>query len=281
MLQIPSLSRRSFLTAAGVSAAVPLMAKKKVPIGIEIYSVRTEMAKDIYEPVKRCAQMGYECIEFFAAYSSWTPEQRDKMRKLLDELKFPCYSTHNGRDAFTPERFPQIIEMNKQLGSKLIVMASAGKVVGIDGWKKVAEELTRASEVAKAAGVKVGYHNHAAEWKPIDGKKPIEVVAENTPKDVCLQLDVGTCVEAGDDPVAWINGHPGRFRSIHCKEFSSKPDVRYKVLFGEGDSPWKQIFAAAEKKGGVEFYLIEQEGHALPPFEAVDKCLANYKKIHG
>ena len=54
----------------------------------------------------------------------------------------------------------------------------------------------------------------------------------------------------------------------------------YKVLFGDGDSPWKEIFKAAEKEGGVEFYLIEQEGHALPPYEAVEKCLANFKKIH-
>jgi sugar phosphate isomerase/epimerase len=282
MLTIPSLSRRSFLVAAGAATAVPLMAKKKIPIGIEIYSVRTEMAKDIFGPVKRVAQMGYQCIEFFASYSNWSPEQIDKMRKLLDEVKMPCHSTHNGADAFTPERLPKIIEINKALGSKYIVMASPGKIEPtVAFWQKTAETLTRAAETARAAGLFVAYHNHAPEWKPIDGKRPMDILASGTPKDVCLQLDVGTCVEAGADPVAWINANPGRFKTIHCKEYSRKPGEGYKVLFGDGDSPWKQIFQAAEKKGGVEFYLIEQEGHALPPFEAVDKCLANYKKIHG
>ena len=96
-----------------------------------------------------------------------------------------------------------------------------------------------------------------------------------------LQLDVGTCVEAGSDPVAWIKANPGRINCVHCKEWSKDPAKGYKVLFGEGDAPWKGVFEAAESVGGVEFYLIEQEGHALPPYEAAEKCLANFKKIHG
>ncbi|HNY42833.1 MAG TPA: sugar phosphate isomerase/epimerase, partial [Bryobacteraceae bacterium] len=91
--------------------------------------------------------------------------------------------------------------------------------------------------------------------------------------------DVGTCVETGNDPVAWIKANPGRIRSIHLKEWS--PEKGYKVLFGDGKAPWKAIFAAAEKVGGVEFYLIEQEGYDLPPFETAEKCLANIRKIHG
>jgi len=160
-------------------------------------------------------------------------------------------------------------------------MASAGRVVGADGWKKVAETLTAAAEVARASKIKCGFHNHQVEWKPVDGQKPIEILAKNTPKDLMMQLDVGTCVEAGDDPIAWIKANPGRIRCVHCKDFSKDPAKKYRVLFGEGDSPWKEIFKTVEKVGGVEYYLIEQEGHALPPYEAVDKCLVNFKKIHG
>jgi sugar phosphate isomerase/epimerase len=92
-----------------------------------------------------------------------------------------------------------------------------------------------------------------------------------------LQLDVGTCVEAGHDPVEWINANPGRIRSLHLKEWS--PDKGYKVLFGEGTAPWKAIFAAAEKKGGVEFYLIEQEGSRFSEKESAQKCLEAYKEL--
>jgi sugar phosphate isomerase/epimerase len=127
--------------------------------------------------------------------------------------------------------------------------------------------------------MKAGFHNHQLEFEPIDGKRPMEVLAENTPKDVCLQLDVGTCIEAGSDPVAWINANPGRINSLHLKEWSK--DKAYEVLFGEGVAPWKQVFQAAEKTGGVQFYYIEQEGYHLPPFETAEKCLANFKKLRS
>ncbi|HEY3443785.1 MAG TPA: sugar phosphate isomerase/epimerase [Paludibaculum sp.] len=275
-----SLSRRSFLAAAGAAASAPtVFGKKKIPVGLEMYSVRDQMAKDIFAPVKEIAKLGYEGVEFYGPYMSWTIDQAKEMRKLMDDLKIKCYSTHNGSDSFTDAKISKAIELNNILGSKYIVMASAGRVVGADGWKKVAETLSTSAEKVKSAGLKVGFHNHATEWKPVDGQKPIEILAKNTPKYVMMQLDVGTCVESGNDPVAWITANPGRINCIHCKDWSKEKG--YKVLFGDGASPWKAIFKAAEKKGGIEYYLIEQEGYDLPPYEVADKCLANFKKIHG
>lgn len=275
-----SVSRRSFLAAAGAAALAPsVFGKKKIPVGLEMYSVRTEMAKDIFAPVKAVAKMGYEGVEFYGPYMSWSIDQAKEMRKLMDDLKIACYSTHNGSDSFTDEKISKAIELNNILGSKFIVMASAGRVVGVDGWQKVAGVLSSAAEKVKGAGLRVGFHNHATEWKPIDGQKPIEILAKNTPKSVMMQLDVGTCVESGNDPVAWIKANPGRINCIHCKDYSKEKG--YKVLFGDGASPWKEIFKAAEKKGGVEYYLVEQEGYDLPPYEVAEKCLANFKRIHG
>jgi sugar phosphate isomerase/epimerase len=105
----------------------------------------------------------------------------------------------------------------------------------------------------------------------------MEVLASGTPKDVMLQLDVGTCIEAGSDPVAWIKANPGRIRSIHCKDWSPDPDKGYRVLIGEGVAPWKKIRQAAETVGGVEYYLIEQEGSRFPELETARRCLDNWK----
>jgi len=113
----------------------------------------------------------------------------------------------------------------------------------------------------------------------MDGKTPMQVIADNTDKSVMLQLDVGHCLAGGGDPVAWINTHPGRTRSLHLKDWS--PKEGYRVLFGEGIAPWKEIFAAAETKGGVEFYLIEQEESDFPPMETVDRCLVAYRNMRG
>ncbi len=145
----------------------------------------------------------------------------------------------------------------------------------------MADQLSGASEKLKAFGLQAGYHNHQTEFKPLEGKRPIEVIAAGTPKEVMLQLDVGTCLEVGSDPVAWINGNPGRIRSVHCKDWSPAPDKGYKVLFGEGEAPWAGIFEAAESVGGVEYYLIEQEGSRYSSFETVDRCLQNWKKMRG
>ena len=109
----------------------------------------------------------------------------------------------------------------------------------------------------------------------------MEVLAQNTAKDVMLQLDVGTCVEAGSDPVAWIEQNPGRINSLHVKDWSPDADKGFKVLLGEGTAPWKKIFKAAEKTGGVEYYLVEQEGSAYPPIETAQRCLASFRKLHA
>jgi sugar phosphate isomerase/epimerase len=272
-----TLTRRSFVALA---AAAPLAAAKKVNVGLELFSVRNELQKDLAATVTAVAKMGYPGVEFFSPYFSWTPERAKEVRALLNDLGIKCFSTHNGGNAFQPENYQKAIDLNSILGSTHIVAASAPiRAQKLDDWKKVADILTAASAAFKKAKIRAGYHNHQTEFKAIEGTRPIELIAKNTPKDVTLQLDVGTCVEVGQDPVAWINANPGRLRSIHLKEWSKTKG--YKVLFGEGDAPWKDIFKAAEKKGGVETYLIEQEGAEQPPFEAVKLCLDAFKKIHG
>jgi sugar phosphate isomerase/epimerase len=277
------ISRRSFLTSmAAASAALPLVAqRKKVPVGLELYSVRQDLAKDLIGTVRAVAKMGYEVVEFYSPYYAWTPDYAREVRKLMDDLGIRCLSTHNDARAFAPEGIDQAIELNGIMGSRYIVMASAGRASTVDDWKKVAERLNGAAEKMNPAGMRPGYHNHQLEFKALEGTRPIDVIAENTDKSIVLQLDVGTCVEVGQDPVAWIRKNPGRLNCIHCKEWSPEPGKGYRVMFGEGAAPWKEIFQAAESTGGVEFYLIEQEGSDVSPFEAAAKCLANFRELHG
>jgi len=275
------LTRRSFvaLTTAGLAATETLAFAKNIPIGLELYSVRNTLQKDLMGTLDGVAKMGYQVVEFYAPYYQWTPEYAKEVRKKLDDLAIKCNSTHNGRNAFGTAGVQKAIDLNGILGARYIVMASAGKVEGADGWKKVADDLNSGNDKMKAAGIHAGYHNHAAEWKKVDEKVPMEIIATNTDKSIMLQLDVGTAVEEGRDPVAWIDANPGRIKSLHLKEWSKTKG--YKCLLGEGESPWKKIFQAAEKKGGVEYYLIEQEGSEFPEMETVAKCLATYKKLHG
>ena len=272
-----SISRRSFL-AASSAAPLAVAAGKNVPVGLELYSVRDELSKDLMGTVKQVAKIGYKVVEFYSPYYQWTNDYAKEVRKLMDDLGIRCLSTHNGANALSAEGLPKAIDLNKILGARYIVMASAGKVDGLDGWKKVAERLSQADEKLKPAGMRAGFHNHQTEFTPIEGKRPIEVLAENTPKTVTLQLDIGTCLHAGSDPVAWINSNPGRITSIHCKDWAPG-EKAYTVLLGEGVAPWKKIFDAAEKTGGIDFYLVEQEGSRFSPMETAERCLANFKKL--
>ena len=274
------MTRRSFM---GIMAAAPLAAavapSKSIPVGLELYSVREALTKDLMGTVRGVAKMGYQCVEFYSPYHDWTADYAHQVRAELDRLGIHCYSTHNGLESFISEGIGKSIELNKILGARYVVCAHPGEVAGLDGWKRVAEILNKANETMKGQGLRAGYHNHDAEWKPIDGKRPMEILAAATDKSIILQLDVGTCMAAGADPVAWIKSNPGRIRSIHVKDWS--PQKEYRVLTGEGSTPWKQLFAAAETVGGVEYYLIEQEGSDYSEMETAQRCLALFRKLHG
>jgi sugar phosphate isomerase/epimerase len=277
-------SRRSFLA---MSAAIPwacrdlasgLASSKAVPVGLELYSVRHSLEKDPQGTVRAVAQMGYQIVEFYGPYFEWSEAQAKDMRRLMDDLGIRCLSTHNDEANFSDAKIEHTKSLNLILGSKYVVQAWSDPKPSIDGWKELAAKLNTAAVKLASSGLKVGYHNHDAEWKPVEGKRPIEILAANTEAEVMLQLDVGTCLEAGADPVAWITANPGRIRSIHCKDWSADPSIGYKTLFGEGKADWKRIFQAAESSGGVEYYLIEQEGSRYPELETVRRCLEAFRE---
>jgi sugar phosphate isomerase/epimerase len=264
------------MTAAAAASGADL---KKLPVGLELYSVRGELKKDLAATVAGVAKMGYQCVEFYAPYFDWTIDYAKQVRNQLDDLGIKCYSTHNSPVSFAGDGLQKAIELNHILGSYYVVMASAGKTTTLDDWKRVAAKLNEANAVMKRNGLHAGYHNHATEWIPLEGKKPLELLAESTDKSVAMQFDVGTCLETGNDPVAWINSNPGRIKSMHLKDWG--PEKGYRVLFGDGICPWLKIFAAAEKAGGVEYFLIEQEGSEFPEMETAAKCIAAYRKLRA
>lgn len=316
-----SRSRRDFLAAsvaaplalslaagcgseeASAPADEPAADAKHYPIGIELYSVRQALAEDLMGTVAKVAEIGYEVVEFYRPYFDWTPEYAKEVRTHMDNLGIKCLSTHNPPEAFMAENRAKAIELNSIIGSQSIIMASPPRgTIGRPGesgsipasgtaetWQKVADLLTEAQEAFSAAGIHAGYHNHQYEWRSFEGapeggpRFPMDVLA-TTPAGVTLQFDAGTCMEMERDPIAWITSHPGRIRSVHCKDWAPgthEEEKGYRVLFGEGVTPWKDIFQAAENGGGVEFYLLEQEGSRFDEFETAKRCLDTWKQMRA
>jgi sugar phosphate isomerase/epimerase len=302
------LSRRAFCASAAATAALAVMparsalastlsnaelrraalrAAKSYPIGLELYSVRRELARDLPATLRAVSQMGYQVVEFYAPYLGWTIPYAKDVRTQLDDLGLRCYSTHNPSASLMPgDTRNKAIEINQVLGARHIIMASPpANTATLDDWKRVSGQLADASAQLAPHGLLAGFHNHRIEWNALDGgQRVMDVIATNTPPEFVLQLDVGTCVEAGQDPVAWIKAHPGRIRSVHLKDWAPGTDAEekgYRVLFGEGVAPWKEILAAVESTGGVEFYLMEQEGSRYSELETAQRCLATWKDMRG
>ena len=307
-MPISPLTRREFIAQSGASAAMfaaaPLLAAapmpnvltasrslssstapKIYPIGIELYAVRGELQKDLPNTLRTVKQLGYDVVEFYAPYLDWTLPYAKSVRTMLDDSALHCFSTHNSPAAMVPGATQTNgIEINQILGTRHMILSSPGMETGtVDEWKQLAARLTTASETLRPHGLLAGMHNHDAEWvKLANGQRVMELIASETPADFVLQLDVGTCVKAGADPVAWINAHPGRVRSAHLKDWAPGTEAQeksYRVLFGEGVSPWKQIVTALESTGGVEFYLMEQEGSRYSEFDTAKRCLESWKVL--
>jgi sugar phosphate isomerase/epimerase len=298
------LTRRTFLAISGAipaalaaqaagadSAAEPVTSgpgqPKRRPVGLELYSVRGELTRDLPNTLKTVAKYGYEVVEFYSPYFKWTPVYAKDVRAQMDDLGLRCYSTHNGFESFSSsENLAHAIELNQILGTRYVILASApGSTSGVDGWKNLCDKLATTVEQLKPHGLGAGYHNHQAEWAKLEnGQRILEVIAANTPKEFVLQLDVGTCEEAGADPVAWVKANPGRIKVMHLKDWApagGAGEKGYRVLFGEGVTPWKELIAAAESVGGIEYFLIEQEGSRFSEFETARRCLENWKALFG
>jgi sugar phosphate isomerase/epimerase len=255
--------------------------RKKIPIGIQMYSVRDDEKRDLMGTLKALREMGYECVEFWAPYFDWSAARAKEVRKHLDDLGLRCYSNHTATKHFADEHLPHVIELNHILGSRYVIMAHAGPQKDLDGWRRTAEVLATTAPKLKQASLGCGYHNWDVDFRPVNGTRPIDILTGNTTKEVAFQLDVATCLAAGADPLAFIKANAGRIKTYHLKDWSDDPQKKYRVLLGEGIGRWKELLEVAETVGEVEHYLIEQEGSRFSQMETAKRCLDNFKTIRG
>lgn len=278
MSQSNELTRRGFIqmgaglaAAAGLGQVVSAAAAKKIPIGLQLYSVRNEAQKDPAAVIAQVAEMGYEGVEF-AGYYNWPAE---KLRKLLDQYKLQCCGTHTGLNEMQGERLAKTIELNKILGNKNLIAPSGMQTKSQETVIKFAKQMSELAAKVKDQGMRVGYHNHAGEFDPKAGFIAWEVFAKNSSKDVILQADIGHIARAGADPAKYMQMFPGRLTTVHVKDFrKGAPDP----VVGEGEVDWPAMFKICEGAGGTEWYIIEDEA-TEKPLERVKTDIQNLRKL--
>jgi sugar phosphate isomerase/epimerase len=248
---------------------------KKIPIGLQLYSLRDICGKDVPGTLAAVAEMGYEAVEFAGYYNRSAKD----LRKILDKNGLKCCGTHTGIETLQGDQLKKTVEFNKTLGNTFLIVPwlSHEHFASVEATKETAKMFTELAEKVEPEGMRVGYHSHAQDFAKIDGKNTWDLLFENAGPRVISQLDTGNCMDGGGDPLAELKKFPGRGLTMHVKEHGGKEGA----AIGEGVMKWKEIFAAAETIAGVQWYVLEQETYDTTPLDSMKRCIKNAKKILG
>jgi len=276
------LTRRQFIGAATVGAAALAAgpsalgaARKKLPIGVQLYSVRNDFQKDIPGVLAGIKKIGYEGVEF-AGYFSYANNAAG-LRKLLEDNGLKACGTHvqGGLPALQGDGFARETEFNKVIGNDKLIIAS-GNARTIDDWTRFADGFSAIAEKLKPLQLRLGYHNHTGEFAAIDGQIPEYIFFDKASPDVFVQLDIGHCAHGGGDPVAVIKKYSDRLVSVHVKDWV--PATGGDIV-GEGIVKWDDVLAACAGAPNLQWYNIEEESGKFPGLEGIDKDFKNFSKL--
>ncbi|WP_295674501.1 sugar phosphate isomerase/epimerase, partial [uncultured Mucilaginibacter sp.] len=164
----------------------------------------------------------------------------------------------------------------------VIIPSINGEVLkSADQFKQVAEKMNKAAEICKKSGLKLGYHNHNFEWKPVDGTTFYDVILKETdPALVHMEMDMYWVVRAGQDPIKLFQQHPGRFALCHLKDMD-KTNHNLNTEIGNGAIDFKKILSY-KKLAGLEHFIVEQENFTnIDPIVSISKSAAYVKNVLG
>ncbi len=246
----------------------------RIPIAVQLYSVREDCAKDLPGVLEDIADMGYDGVEFAGYYG----RSAEELRGLCDENGLRVAGTHIQLATLLGEELPRTVEFNKVLGNEFLIVPGLPEECrnSRKAWGETAKLFSELAEKVEAEGMHVGYHNHSIEFQELEGELPWDTFFGNADPRVVMQLDTGNALHGGGDPVPYVERYPGRALSVHLKEYSA---TKKGALIGEGDTDWQRLFDLCESVGGTEWYIVEQESYAFPPMECIDKCLKNLREM--
>ena len=269
------MNRRAFarMTLGGLAAAAARGAGK-IPIAVQIYSVRQIAQADLAGVLAQIAKLGYQGVEFAGYYGHSAPD----IRRMLDANGLKAAGTHIGVETLLGDALSKTLDFNRTIGNRnLIVPGLAQKYrSSIAAWKDTAKLFSEIAARVKPDGFNVGYHNHTMEFQKIDGETPFDAFFGSTSPDVKVQLDLGHATGGGADLLDLIRRYKGRIVSVHVKDQKAGQET---AIFGEGDIKWPPVFAALETSPGMEWYISEEEGRECKGTECIQKSIERLRAM--
>ena len=297
-------SRREFLKAGSASLICgsallhgrELYAKTlKVPLGLQLYSVRQQLPTDYAGTLKQLGALGYREVESAGYYNHSAAE----VKQAMADAGLNLVSAHYSSDDLH-KQLDQILDFNKELGVGHIICSFPGfkdpsrlksltaenrnSAFTLEDWRWNAEEFNKMGEKVSAAGMKFGYHNHTMEFHEVDGVVPyVELMRLTDPGKVTMEMDCGWVIVGGGNPIELLQKYPTRITMLHVKDFkpkdpSAEAGARPAIAeLGQGTINYAPIFKAAAKAGHIQHIFVEQEGFDVPPMESL-KIDADYMR---
>ncbi len=256
------MQRRELIQLIGAAAMARLWPDGAAPprqlgaIGLQLYTVRKMMQRDVVATLSAVSAIGYREVEFAGLFGR-TPVA---MRKILDSNHLVAPSSHVSLQEIRDD-WARTLDGAVALGQKFIVCPWIDQQERTpDGMERVARDFNTAGEAALKAGLQFAYHNHEFDFRLVNGAMPYAtILAKTDPKLVKLELDLFWVVQGGQDPLAYLEKYPGRFPLVHVKDRTADGKM---ADVGQGVIDFRKIFAKAGK--GIEHYFVEHDEPASP-----------------
>lgn len=305
------LTRRNFLGTAGLAAGAAMLPARALalggghalalPPGLQLWTVKDDLAKDFDGTLRRLAAIGYKRVEA----AGWVGRTPADYRAAVSAAGLDCVACHFGmRDLMTDADADKKLAEAKQVGVTYVVASSPalsrpmpqgvpwskGVATGMTlaDWQANAERMNVVGAKAKALGMKFGYHNHSAEFLIYDGKLAWgELLRITDPGLVHFEVDIGWVAAAGIDPVAALEQTGKRAHLLHIKDLKSAARTPNTLIedetttpIGQGTVDWKAVFAAADRHASIHSWFVEQEAPFVePPLDALAESYAYLKAL--
>ncbi len=286
-------NRRTFLGQAGLLGAAALLkpdfsfAKGVSKVGLQLYSLRDELPKDVKGVIEKVAKAGYKEVETygFSKQNGFWGLDAKAFAALLKANGLTTPSGHYGIEQYfrngNTADIDAAIEAAQITGQTYVILPYMGGdlIDTVDKCKAMAQKFNAAGEMVKKAGLKFGYHNHNFEWKPVGDTSFYDVLLKETDaKLVTLELDLYWVVRSNLDPVKMLTEHPGRFKLVHVKD-ADKANKELNTEIGKGSIDYKAIFAVSQK-AGIKHFIVEQENFTnIDPFQSITESASYVKTL--
>ncbi len=248
---------------------------RKIPVGLQTYSVRDYLSEDYEGTLKRIADIGYPYLEI----GGFGPYNSNEWNEVLEKYHLQILSNHIQIEMLE-ESLNHIMEFNRSIGNHRIVCPylREERRQDLDGYRSVADSLNKIGKKCRERGFELYYHNHAFEFTDYEGKCGFDVlIAETDPELVQFEVDTCWVKFGGQDPADFIRRLAGRCKIIHLKDLEAGEKVVFREV-GAGILDFEKIFKAA-CEAGTEYFVVEQDVCPKDSLECVADSFANIQKI--